>query len=208
MENKINRRQVAKGVAWSAPVIIASAQIPAYAASRVDYVPTYSIGAQYTYNSYSGNTLNLGSNIRRQLPYPNGLGVRFETGSGKIVDATLKSLKVVYAFPKGWVTGLKLTSGSYSQPVKVSGGKYGISDASYDTFEFVFFAPVVGKTQPSDVSERQAFPGTAFSAVATSFGRTLSLSTVPAYMGYVGSFSTSDGVSKDFSFVNYSPLSR
>ncbi|WP_346844600.1 hypothetical protein [uncultured Rothia sp.] len=201
----ITRRTLAKGAAWSAPVILASATIPAYAASKVEYKPTYSIGASYTYSG-SVNTLKLGSNTRRSLPFPDGLGVRYETGASKTLEATLTALKVVYAFPKGWVTGLKLTSGSYSQPQKVVGAAYGISDRDYDIFEVVFAAPAKGMTQPSTVAERQAFPGTAFTMEATSFGRVISAPTVPAYMGYVGAFTTADGFNTSFNFVNYIPL--
>lgn len=201
------RRTVLKAGSWSVPVILATAAVPAYAASKVEYKPTYSIGAKYTYDLVK-NTLVMGSDVRRALPFPNGLGVRYETGAGKTVEATLTALKVVYAFPKGWVTGLRLTSGSYSQPVKVSGAKYGISDSTYDTFEAVFAAPAKGSTQPSTVAERQAFPGTAFTMEATSFGFVEKRDTVPAYMGYVGAFTTADGFSNSFNFVNYIPMSR
>lgn len=204
----VNRRQLVKGAVWSAPVVMASATIPAYAASKRDYVVTYSLGAQYSYYNGYGNQVNFGSDILRDLPFPNGLGVRYESGMGTVVDVTINRMKAVYALPKGWVTGIRLTSGSYSQPVKVSGAKYGISDYNYDTFEFTFAAPAKGKTQPSNVRERQPILGTTFTAVATSFGYATNAATVPAYMGYVGSFTTADGVSKDFNTIINRPLVR
>lgn len=207
MEKTTTRRTALKAGAWVAPAIVAASSIPAYAASKVEYKPTWALGGVYTYNG-STNTLKLGSDIRRTLPFPNGLGIRFEAGMGKVVDATLTSMKVVYALPKGWVTGLKLTSGSYSQPVKVSGAKYGISDAQYDTFEATFAAPMKGKTQPSNTAERTSFTGTAFTMEATKFGRVITDATVPMLAGYVGSFTTSDGFSAPFNTITKTPMSR
>lgn len=208
MEKTTTRRTVLKaGACWAAPTIIATSTIPAYAASKVEYKPTWALGGAYTYNGRT-NTLKLGSDIRRSLPFPNGLGIRFEAGMGKVVDATLTSMKVVYALPKGWVSGLRVTSGSYGTPVKVSGAKYGISDAQYDTFEATFAAPMKGKTQPSNTAERTAFTGTAFTMEVTGFGRAIADATIPAYMGYVGTFTTEDGFSAPFNTVTKTPMTR
>lgn len=173
----VSRRTLAKGAAWATPIVAATATIPAYAASaNRDYVFTgawftdYSL--QATANCY-GNygtlrsvdfTLNF-TNGGKSTP---GFGV-YERNGSPTTNITATGIKFEVAYPAGFVTNLRVDSGSYtvSGPVRVAGTTLA-SDAAfnqYDVWTFTFTGTTTNQT--ADTVAGPSWPGSVLETTAT-----------------------------------------
>ncbi|WP_346845998.1 hypothetical protein [uncultured Rothia sp.] len=156
----LSRRTIAKGAAWSAPLVVASSAIPAYAASNLN--------GFYTRTSvFSGtgvdNTSTSTVQIRTDQPVgPNLPGFTiFYLSGGEQTTATLTSLKYYFAVDKKYkVSNFQITSGSSTwklnglsnSPLKMENGTT-LSPTTYDIFEFEFTGSKSGYTVYADGSE-------------------------------------------------------
>lgn len=207
MDSSLTRRQIAKGVAWSTPVIIGTSATPVYAASpQLEYGD--SEVWQTTMNSRS---FPCNSNITISNTAPGTDGSKpgftiYAAGGSPQTTATLNSLVFYAIFPKTWaVSNFSFNSGSstWRNDGKVTVSSLPMENGStlntsnYDVFKFTFIGTTSGYTVLPDGSET-TWPGSTFSASATSTqycpgpGRTIT-----TYGGYEFGYTLANGA------VNY-----
>lgn len=209
MTHNISRRSIAKGAAWAAPVTLAAASIPAYAAStNVSYELSASWMSRYQVvsNSWSCGYTNWSANGYLSnfefytkdsvLGATPGFGV-YELNGSPTTGVTLNSLQIQVAYPVGYINSMSVTSGSYT----VSGPRRmsvpGATLSEYDVFTFTFTGTTRGKTASTEIAS--TWIGSPL-ATRVDFNKTIC---VPQKLGayyvrYLGSFTTDNGFTKNF----------
>lgn len=148
----INRRSLVKGAAWAAPVVIASASVPAYAASKKQQ---YFLGSSWsTKTTFTRNTTYCGTSkvYYNTIDFntatsangnPAGFAVMPRSGTTDITNVTLSRFTLKVAFPAGIISSFTVTSGSYtvSGPTRVT-----IDGIASDAFTFTFTGTKTGKS--------------------------------------------------------------
>ncbi|MDT0189561.1 hypothetical protein ACIP5Z_07195 [Rothia terrae] len=203
MTSPISRRNLARGMVWSAPVVIASVRVPAFAAS---------VNPEYLwYDSQSHEFVPKGGSIKDLYVYttdpvdenPAGFSISYKPGMGEDTTATLQRLDYYVMVPTRFSNdGIPATYGStstYWTPLtKVTaatlavdngaGGTTSISTTGYNvyktSFKGVMTNPVVG------IDGRTTWPGT---TVDLGFFGFTKATTGSYYAGYVTSFTTANG---------------
>lgn len=187
MSTSLTRRQIAKGAAWAAPVVAATAAVPAYAASPA---PQYYIGKSVTANYIrTGCTINqfyLSTSVPVS-PEVAGFSVG-HIGNTTVGDttATLSGLTFTFAVPRGMVNNPTVDnpawtiSGPAQQSTLTGRGGSTFNTTNYDIYTLQFNGastnPVVGE------NATQTWPGTAFTVTGTSGSYCYSSGTI--YSGY------------------------
>lgn len=120
MTTNVNRRALIKGASWAAPAVLASATIPAYAASPTDNL-FYWLDGSWDSN-YNGRTNGSAGcqttiNISNDKAYDNfsaGFCVGYDDAGSPDTTVHLSSdLKFYYAIPKGYADSFTVTSGPW-----------------------------------------------------------------------------------------------
>lgn len=146
----INRRSLVKGAAWAAPAVIATATVPAYAASKQQYFLGSSWGTHTTFtrDAYCGTSkvyydsidFNTATGVNGN---PAGFAVMPRSGSTDITTVNLSRFTLKVAFPAGIISSFTVTSGSYT----VSGpARATIDGIVSDVFTFTFTGTKTGKS--------------------------------------------------------------
>lgn len=156
----LSRRTIAKGAVWSAPLVVASSAIPAYAASNLNGLYGRSSvfsGTGVDNTSTSTVQIRTDQSVSGNLP---GFTLYYVPG-GEQTTATLTSLKYYFAVDKKYeVSNFQITSGTStwqlnglsSSPLKMNDGTM-LSPTTYDIFEFEFTGSKSGYTVYADGSE-------------------------------------------------------
>lgn len=119
MSQSLTRRQVAKGAAWAAPAVVATAAVPAYAASPKPAMNEiyFLEGSWQSEHHLSGSTLTVevsnSQGVSGQIP---GFGISYVDGQATDTTATISSVEFFYAFPKGALdpSSFQVVSGNWT----------------------------------------------------------------------------------------------
>lgn len=194
----ISRRQLAKGAAWATPIIAASAVVPAYAASNLEYGFSASWSAKFTYQSDS-TCSTTGSRLtsfqfgtdKAYNSYSAGFTITPLNGSPD-ATATLTNWKFQVALPAGMINSLAVTSGAYRAELPQR-NQY-IIDGYYDIFTFTWIGATTGPTLQPGIPWTNSPMTTAvsFSTACLPF----SILTSDHYFARLqGTYSTDNGIS-------------
>lgn len=204
MSTSLTRRQIAKGAAWATPVVVATAAVPAYAASpQYDY---------YIAKSVSGDYIRTGCNIT-SFEYTTATPVGAEAAGfsiGHLTDnsaadttATLSNLTFTLAIPKGMATGLTVDNPLWSlsgptgaTSIATSGGNTA-NTTNMDVYVLTFNGSLTN--QVTGENSTTAWPGTTFTLSASSGSYCYSTATI--YSGY--SFGNGTLANNQVSWNNY-----
>ncbi|MEU7992152.1 hypothetical protein [Rothia amarae] len=203
MSASLTRRQIAKGAAWAAPAVIATAAVPAYSASA-KYV-------YYTSKSVSGDYRHTGCTLT-SFQYTTATPVGIEVAGfaiGHLTDntaanttATLSDLTFTLALPKGMVSGLtvnnslwKLSGPTGATTISTKAGT--VNTSNMDVYVLTFAGSLTNKV--TGESSTTTWPGTTFTLSASSGSYCYSSATI--YSGY--SFRTGTLANNQFSWNNY-----
>lgn len=194
----ISRRALGRTVAWSAPAILATAAVPAYAASNLNGY----YGDSSVFSGYGGWSAEYGSyyaDVTTSQPVGGnkpGFTI-FYTSGGETTVATLSSLKYYFVAPRGYVDDdfqfLDGTGSTWRYNGKIStltsrNGTY-LTSSNYDIFEFEFTGPKTGYQVLADGTET-TWQG---SVLTVESGASQNLRGVGVYAGYVASYTLANG---------------
>lgn len=200
MSTSLTRRQIAKGAAWAAPVVIASAAVPAYAASANEYGFSASWYARYDYDTagcpvgqahltsfwfWTDESLD-GEAPGFAIPPLNGSP---DTG------VTLNNISFEVAFPAGVILDLGVASGSYA----ISGpSSQTINGSPFDVWTFTFTGPQTGTTSgTTSWPESQLVTDIVYNDVCVPTSDLQNGNLGPYYVQWHGSYTTDNGVTND-----------
>lgn len=216
MSIKISRRTLAKGAAWSAPVIVATSVVPAYAASRDTYGAIVSNSGDYTYSTLNGNctsnTLTL-TNSKPEGSAAAGVVVMYPSGQGQKQSVDVTGYQVVWYLPSGWVDGFDVTSGNFSyvgsfapnsSTLTLQDGST-VSTSGLTAYVFKYNGTLTTQTQLDDGSFTPD-PSSFFTADATGFSQCLQTSSISAYNQTFVDFTTADSFSDSLEINLASPI--
>lgn len=201
MSQSISRRSLAKGAAWAAPVTVATAAIPAYAASnnrKYELSGSWLAHYQNFSNSWSGCGWSAGQlttfefyTWRSILGAAPGFGV-YELDGSPQTGVTLNGLKLRVAFPAGLVYRMQVTGGSY----QVSGPQRS-SSGNNDIFTFTFTGQ---KRYRTFTNEREStWPGSPLNTqIDFNRSKCYPLDLGSYYISFEGSFTTDNGFTRNF----------
>lgn len=114
MSTNISRRSIAKGAAWATPAVLATATVPAYAASTAPKNLSYRFGRQgkatydEAHDSSGRCTYNVATFTTRDvkgLPWASGHGIVYFEGAAVDTTATLNKYTIRVAYPKNTTSG-------------------------------------------------------------------------------------------------------
>lgn len=192
----ISRRSFGRTAVWSAPVVVATTMVPAYAASSLNGF----YGDSSVFSGYGGlddygyyAAITSGESVGGNKP---GFTI-FYTEGGEQTLATLSSLKYYFAVPRNYVYGdfrfLRGTGATWRFNGKIStltsrNGTY-LTSSTYDIFEFEFVGSKTGYQVLADGSET-TWPG---SILNVDTGASRSLRGVGVYAGYLASYTLANG---------------
>lgn len=154
MTHQISRRALAKGAAWAAPAVVASATVPAYAASK----PAYELYlARYVYVEHNytncpspyGQVRTMRINGKKPDPgYPAGFNIRGKQGTntGVSTTANINYVRIQFAFPAGVVQNIAITEGTWSASSRTQATNNG---KLMDIFNLEFTGAKAGTTEPA-----------------------------------------------------------
>lgn len=157
MTSEVSRRTLAKGLAWAAPAVVASANVPAYAAStKPEYELSLSWLATDWYASngcYSGTvhydyfTFDTAMSVDGR---PAGFAVQAWDYDSPITTATLGRFELKVAFPVGPIKSIAVTGGAYtvSGPVRQT-----VNGVLTDVYTFTYTGVRTAQTIPKGASE-------------------------------------------------------
>ncbi len=196
-----NRRALIKGAAWSAPVILASATIPAYAASQQEPVVYYA-QSQHIDTYYNSDTGTYYTDITTRYPEgieQPGFSVGYEEGKSEDTVATLQRLDYYIAIPRTLdrygITNLNSeVNGMWTEPelINVSSlplmGGGSVSTTGYNVYRMRFTGIKTNEVVVEGMT--QTWPGT---LISVGFESTTNRD-AHFYGGYVTSFTTDNGV--------------
>lgn len=203
MSASINRRTLVKGASWAAPAVLASATVPAYAASTSNLL--YWLDGSWD-SSYNGRTTSTGcqttfniSNDEAYGTYSAGFRVGHDNGGSPDTNARLTSpLYFYYAMPAGYANEFKVTQGPWVYVGKQKRSSlpdtYGnpIPTSSYDIHVFQWAGT---KTGPA-LAESTMKPWDATNTLqATATSSVCVYQPFKAIAGYIGDFATDNGFS-------------
>lgn len=176
MSDSLTRRQIAKGAAWAAPVVTASAISPAYAGSQqYRYGDSEVSKTTITSTTVPCRTTITVSNTESSGASKPGFTIYALAGS-PLTTATLYNLDYYIVLPKSWaVPSFSITSGastwSYAGKVATTSlpleNGTTLNTTNYDVFKFTFTGTKTGYTVRTDGSET-TWTGSLFTATATS----------------------------------------
>ena len=199
----LNRRTVAKGAAWAAPLVAASTVIPVYAASRVEYGFSASWYSSLSWEHTPYCTASDGSGELTSFRFwtnqsyngdAPGFGIPELNGSAT-TGVTLEGISFQAAFPAGFVDAMRVTAGSWAvsgpSPTTVNG-------SAVDVFTFTFTGSMTGTT-----SKTTAWPGSGMTTYVT-YNDTQcfpldALNGGAYWVRWSGSYTTDNGYSRDIS---------
>ncbi|GAA1046277.1 hypothetical protein [Rothia amarae] len=158
MTPDLSRRSLAKGAAWAAPIVAASATIPAYASSK----PRYSISASWFGRLVYSQSASCGTN-QRQV---SNMGLWTNARAGGTAAAgfavppvenapqttvTLSNIRQQVAFPAGLVSSITVTSGSWANPTVVRNQNINNDGYLWDIFTFNWIGSNTGQSSDRSV---------------------------------------------------------
>lgn len=158
MSPSFTRRSLTKGAAWAAPIVVASASIPAYAASR----PRYSISASWfgrlifsqsarcAANQRLVTDMGLWTNQRAGGTAAAGFAVPPVNGAPQ-TTVTLSNFRQQIALPAGLVSSIVVTSGSWANPTVVRNQNINGDGYLWDVFTFNWIGSNIGQSSDRSV---------------------------------------------------------
>lgn len=190
MSNNISRRAVAKGAAWSAPVVMGTSVVPSYASSRE---LKYRFGQNWSTTYYDRNNCNpeirvTTDVVRSAFPRP-GFAPVYLPREAVDTRAHLEYVEFVVTYPKGLVPGersWRISNPAWSVKKEpwtwVNLGDGGQADVSkMDVFVFRFRGTMDGRVK--EISRTyQSWPDSAFTATASNSNYCVR----PGYQVYAG----------------------
>lgn len=199
----LNRRTVAKGAAWAAPLVVASTAIPVYAASRVEYGFSASWFSSLAWEHTSYCTASDGAGELTSFEFwtdqsyngdAPGFGIPELNGS-ETTNVTLDGISFQAAFPAGFVDSISVVTGSWA----VSGpSATTVNGSAVDVFTFTFTGSTTGTT-----SNTVAWPGSGMTTdVVFNNAECFSLDALNSgtyWVRWSGSYTTDNGFNRDIS---------
>lgn len=197
----INRRSIIKGAVWAAPVVIASATVPAYAASK----STYHLSTSWQSTSKFTNSIDCGSSSvyydaitfdSNISAYGNAIGfaVRANAGTTAQTTVTLSRFTLKVAFPAGVITSFTVISGAYtvSAPVRQT-----INGVASDVFTFTYNGTKTSTSLPEGATS-PAWPNSILKTTVNFNHSACAPKFSTYYVQFSEAFSTANGYSEDF----------
>lgn len=203
MTSPISRRDLTKGMTWSAPVVVASTAVPAYAASTD---PVY-----HWYDSQNDELVKNGGKVTDLYIFttepaggmPAGFSVGYNPGEAVDTTATLQRLEYYIMVPTQFDNDAApatygTTSTNWSPLTRVNDATLTLGDGSsvsttgYHLYKMTF----IGPTTTNNVVVKAAtttWPGT---TVDTGFFGFTSSTSATYYAGYIASYTTENGFSE------------
>lgn len=194
----ISRRSFGRTAVWSAPVVVATTMVPAYAASGLNGF----YGDSSVFSGYGGWS-NYDASYYAEITSSRSVGGNkpgftiFYTEGGEQTLATLSSLKYYFAVPRNYVYGdfrfLDGTGATWRFNGRIStltsrDGTY-LTSSTHDIFEFEFVGSKTGYQVLADGSET-TWPG---SILTVDTGASRNLRGVGVYAGYLASYTLANG---------------
>lgn len=220
------RRQLAKGAAWAAPAVLATAAVPAYAASQRN--PSLDgLYGDTSFNYSGGRTDTINGRCRTEIQFTSNNLYRdgrfsgftiYYVPDGEPTTATIDKLEYFFVVPTGLITtGEMVLIGESSQTWRADGlysGTVGgfngeqLSSSQFDIFKFTF----TGNHSGYEVrAQGTQVPLTGSLITAVSSGNSSCVSSgqrVPICAGYFSSYTLENGAmtSRGIPFENLSSI--
>ncbi|QNV40270.1 hypothetical protein IDM48_02205 [Rothia amarae] len=200
MSQAISRRAVARGALWAAPVVAATATIPAYAASTSIYgISSSSSGGYRLDGSGCMSSLDV-TNTQAAPGQASGIAVIYPDGQGETQSVDITNYEVVIYLPANLVDSFDVTSGNFTYagafnpdtPTITRNDGTTVSTAGLEAYVFRYNGTLTTQTQLDD-GALDGEPGAFFTASATGFGYCESNLPVDSFTTVGATITTADG---------------
>lgn len=206
----VSRRRVLGATVWSAPVVLSTVAVPAYAASKMTRSEAYTYGMSYNYTARRTYSTSTTYNTTVQLQTTVGqdgqvAGLRIAHRDGITSDSTITLTRLDYYFMVPTSMGASVvvadanTATNWSTPVRVPDAYLPLdsylngpaSTSGYALYKTSFLGDM--SAPGVQISEASTWPGSTVKFTITGTRASSAGTSFNLYNGYIFSAATSDG---------------